>query len=63
LLAGIGTVFTAPTERTPSSESASNGFPFVATMIGGGLEGNPSQPRLAEINTVFHGADGASALQ
>src|SRR6478672_8418407 len=31
--------FTAPTERTPSRESASNGHALVARMIGGGLEG------------------------
>src|SRR4029077_17427288 len=37
--------FTAPTERTPSRESASNGDSLVATMIGVGLEGcGPSQP-------------------
>ena len=30
---------TAPTERTPSRASASNGHGFVATMIEGGLEG------------------------
>jgi hypothetical protein len=37
--------FTAPTERTPSREPASNGDSLVATMIGAGLEGcGPSQP-------------------
>src|SRR4029077_13443871 len=37
--------FTAPTERTPSRESASDGLPLVATTIGAGLEGcGPSQP-------------------
>jgi hypothetical protein len=41
----LNTGFTAPTERTPSRASASDGHPFVATMIGGGLEGcGPSQP-------------------
>jgi hypothetical protein len=56
--------FTAPTERTPSRESASDGLPFVATMIDGGLEGcGPSQPRCAENQDRFHGADGADALQ
>ena len=39
--------FAAPTERTPSRESASNGHPVVATMIGD-LEGcGPSQPLVA----------------
>ncbi|HEX7194298.1 MAG TPA: hypothetical protein VF207_04955, partial [Chthoniobacterales bacterium] len=31
-------LFTAPTERTPSRESASNGHALAATKIGGGLE-------------------------
>jgi hypothetical protein len=37
--------FPAPTERPPCRESASNGHPIAARMIGEGLEGcGPSQP-------------------
>jgi len=37
--------------------------PFLATMIGGGLEGcGPSQPLPAVNRHPFHGADGAGAL-
>src|SRR6266481_10223487 len=34
----VNTKSTAPTERTPSRGSGSNGHPVVARMIGGGLE-------------------------
>ena len=38
--------------------------PFVATMIGGGLEGCGSLAAVAgRKSTPFHGADGADALQ
>jgi hypothetical protein len=56
--------FTAPTQRTPSRESANDGHSLIATMIGGGLEGcGPSQPWPAVNWHHFHGADGADALQ
>ena len=32
-------LLSAPTERTPSKESARDGHPFVAMTIDGGLEG------------------------
>jgi len=55
--------FTAPTERTLSRGSASNGQPFITTMIGG-LEGLRSLAAVAGPgSTPFHGADGADALQ
>ena len=47
--ADINTRFTAPTERTPSREPASN-WPV---RFGGGVEGcGPSQPPVADINTA-----------
>jgi hypothetical protein len=56
--------FTAPTERTPSRGSASNGQPFITTMIGAGLEGLRYLAAVAGPgSTPFHGADGADALQ
>ena len=46
--------FTVPTERTSSRESASDGLPFVATMLGGGWEMR-SLAAVAgrKLNTVF----------
>ncbi|HEV3211519.1 MAG TPA: hypothetical protein VGY91_14780 [Chthoniobacterales bacterium] len=55
---------TAPTERTPSRESISNGHSVVATMIGGGVEGLRSLAAAGSPKpTPFDGADGADALQ
>jgi hypothetical protein len=53
----------APTERTPSRESAGNVHPVVATMIGGGLEMRSLAAVAGRKLTALHGADGADALQ
>jgi hypothetical protein len=56
--------FTAPTERSPSRESANDGHSFIATMINGALEMPQSLAAVAgRKSTPFHGADGAGALQ
>ena len=55
--------FTVPTERTSSRESASDGLPFVTTMLGGGLEMRSLSAVAGRKSTPFHGADGADALQ
>src|SRR5260370_35916735 len=51
--------FTAPTERTPSREPASNG-PSVSVQA---WRAAVPRSRGAPISTTFHGADGPDALQ
>ena len=51
--------FTAPTERTPSRESATNG-PSVSVQA---WRAAVPRSRGSPVSTPFHGADGAGALQ
>jgi hypothetical protein len=55
--------FTAPTERTPSRGSASNGLPFVATTIAEAWRAAVPRRRRQPTSAPFHSADGADALQ